>query len=159
MMELSDRERAYGAILRAAFKAEGLPVEWGMAIARQESCFEPATKVLTGGDAALGGSYGLCCMSLDTAKGLGYTGIADGLLDPTTNATLAAKYCRQLCDQFGGDLGNLRDVAAGYNSGKPWAKAPKSTRTVYVPNVMRYAAFYAKAWAYLNESDDGPAAA
>src|SRR5437763_3331070 len=39
-----------------------------------------------------GGTIGLMQIKLATARGLGYTGTADGLRDPTTNLTYGVKY-------------------------------------------------------------------
>jgi len=33
--------------------------------------------------------------------------------------------------------GDVRDAIAAYNSGRPYAKAPKFTRNVHVPKVLR----------------------
>ena len=38
------------------------------------------------------GNYGLMQIRLGTAKGMGYRGTAEGLLDPDTNMTYAVKY-------------------------------------------------------------------
>jgi soluble lytic murein transglycosylase-like protein len=141
-MTLAERRAQFGPILRAAFVAEGLPGEWGMAIAHQESDFNADAQVLTAGDGRRGGSYGLCQMSLATAKGdLGYTGDGEGLKDPQVNARLAAQYCALLTKRIKSQ--ELRDIAAAYNSGRPFSKAPKVTRTKYVPQVLAYAEQYA----------------
>ena len=42
--------------------------------------------------AAHGGNYGLMQIRLATARGVGYSGEAEGLLDPDTNLTYAVKY-------------------------------------------------------------------
>ena len=125
----------YRGYVEAAFIAHGLPAAWGLAIARQESAFRAGVSVLTGGDGVRGGSYGLMQMSMTTARGLGYAGDAKTLLIPTVNCMLSAKLVAQLRSRYL----NLRDVAAAYNSGKPFDRAPHSTRTHYVPNVQRYA--------------------
>lgn len=130
----------YALILVIAFQNEGLPPEWGLAIARQESNFTPKALNMSAGDATRGGSWGLCQMSLTTARALGYVGTAQGLTDPKLNAALAAKLCKELVTRF--KTVNLADVAAGYNSGKTFAKAPISTRTVYVPRVLKFSEQY-----------------
>lgn len=127
-------------ILVIAFQNERLPPEWGLAIARQESNFKPAALNMSRGDATRGGSWGLCQMSLLTARGLGYVGDAQQLTDPKTNAALAAKLCSELVFRF--KTNNLADIAAGYNSGKRLKDAPVSTRTVYVPRVVKFAEEY-----------------
>jgi soluble lytic murein transglycosylase-like protein len=140
MSALVNRENLYGPILVAAFVSEGLPPEWGMAIARQESGFDPAAYVNTGGDAVRGGSRGLCQMSWLTAKGLGFLGQPEELFQPRVNADLAARLCKQLVRQF--KTNDLRDIASGYNSGKPFARAPQPTQTVYAPRVVTFAMAY-----------------
>src|SRR6476469_1397219 len=93
-MKFEQREALYLPILATAFKNHGLAPEFGVAIARQESSFDPTVRVMTGGDLALGGSYGLCCMGLSTAHALGHHDITpEQLLDPAINASLAAELC------------------------------------------------------------------
>ena len=130
----------YQLILVVAFHNVGLPPEWGLAIARQESNFAPKALNMSVADSTRGGSWGLCQMSLLTARGLGYVGTAAGLTDPQVNADLAARLCRELVTRF--KTTSLADVAAGYNSGRTFAKAPASTRTVYVPRVLKFAQDY-----------------
>lgn len=140
-MTLEERAVIYGPIIRRAFEAEGLPGAWGMAIACQESGFQPRAEVSTGGDARRGGSFGICQMSLATAQGdLGYLGGGEGLKDPLVNAQLAARYVKILIQRH--KTNDLRDIAAAYNSGRPYATAPKSTRGQYVPRVLAYAQRY-----------------
>ncbi len=142
-MNRTQREAVYGPIIRKAFEAEGLPAHWGMALARHESDFKPDAQVLNGGDARRGGSFGLCQMSLKTAQGeLGYLGSGEGLKDPELNAKYAAQYFKILMQRFHTD--DLKDLAAAYNSGRVFAKAPPSTRTKYVPLVLAFANHYAK---------------
>lgn len=95
--------------------------------------------VLTGGDGLRGGAYGLCQVTLKTAKGLGFVGPVELLLKPEVNADLAAKLVAQLHKRYT----QLADVAAAYNSGKPYAKAPQVTRERYVPAVLEFAEGFA----------------
>ena len=57
-----------------------------------------------------GGTMGLMQIKLATARGLGYTGSAEGLLDPNTNLTYAVKYLAGAYRTAGGDA----DLAVGY---------------------------------------------
>lgn len=140
-MNLAQREALYGPVVRRAFETEGLPSFWGMALARHESAFVPGAAATIGGDARRGGSFGLCQMSLSTAKSeLGYVGDGEGLKDPQLNCTLAARYIKILMARF--KIDDLPNVAAAYNSGRPLAKAPSGTRTKYVPLVLNYAKQY-----------------
>jgi len=140
-MKRAEREALYGPIIRAAFEAEGLPGHWGMALARHESDFTADAQALAGGDARRGGSFGLCQMSLATARGeLGYSGDAEGLKDPGLNCELAARYFKVIMKRF--KVADLANVAAAYNSGRIYARAPKSTRTKYVPLILQHAKAY-----------------
>ena len=152
MFTLKQREDIYLPVVATAFARQGLAPEFGAAIARQESAFDPSVKVLTGGDAALGGSYGLCCMGLSTARGLGHKDITvEQLLDPAINASLAAELCAANLnhllkvgpDQTYSAVHLYGDLASYYNSGKPMNRAPHITQTNYVPSVLKYMALYA----------------
>jgi soluble lytic murein transglycosylase-like protein len=134
------REALYTVMLARVFAAEGLPPEWGPAIARTETNFMPNAHNGSLGDGLRGGSWGLCQMSYLTALALGFDGAPQDLLDPERNARLAAALCRKNMQSF--RVTDLSDVAALYNSGKRFAQAPASTRTVYVPRVLRFAAVY-----------------
>lgn len=138
----------YGPVVRDAFAAVGLPVEWGMAIAHMETggSFDPSLVKMTGGDGARGGAWGLCQMTLKTAEGLGYDGDGPGLLEPKLNSNLAAKLCVQLQKSLGS---NLHDVAAAYNSGKAWSKAPERAQA-YAGCVVSLAQDYGKVYGYEN---------
>lgn len=121
----------------AACSAYNIPMAWLCAIARQESGFKADARVLTGGDGARGGAYGLCQMTLQTARLVGYTGDAEELSLPDMNCHVAAQLIYQLMNdghRF------FADIASAYNSGKPLKRAPESTRKTYVPNVLKYAA-------------------
>jgi soluble lytic murein transglycosylase-like protein len=124
-------------VVADAFTNAGLPPELGLGIAKHESNFNPNASVVTGGDAARGGSYGLCQMSLKTALSLDRAATIAKLHDPRYNAGLAAKLC--LLNNVRAK-GVIEDVISMYNSGKPFWCAPDSTKTVYVPNVQRYMA-------------------
>lgn len=136
------RMQDVGPTLVAAFRRVGLPGTWGLALARQESDFIPTGVNRSAADARRGFSWGLCQMSLQTAREeLGYSGDGPGLLDPKVNARLAAEYCRKLCDRH--KVTSLMDVASLYNSGRPYTRAPEPTRTSYVPRVVQFAADFA----------------
>ena len=49
------------------------------------------------------GNYGLMQIRLQTARGMGYNGSADGLLDPNTNLTYAVKYLAGALRAAGGN--------------------------------------------------------
>jgi hypothetical protein len=64
--------------------ANGVPEELVRRVIRIESRGNAA--------AVYAGNYGLMQIRLGTARGIGYTGGADGLLDPDTNLTYAVRY-------------------------------------------------------------------
>jgi soluble lytic murein transglycosylase-like protein len=64
------------------------------------------------------GNYGLMQIRLQTARGMGYTGNAAGLLDPNTNMTYAVKY---LAGAYRAAGGNENRAVAYYASGYYYA--------------------------------------
>lgn len=138
-------------VVHDAFVAEGLDPALGLAIAQQESAFNPDASVVTGGDAARGGSYGLGQVSLKTALALDHTATIARLHNPAYNAKLMAQLCRQ--NQRLARTSDVAELASRYNSGKPFHLAPDSTRLIYAPHVLRYYA----AWKTLLSADTVPA--
>ena len=62
-----------------------------------------------------GGTIGLMQIKLATAKGVGYTGDADGLRDPETNLTYGVRYLAGAYRAAGGDYDRaIRYFAGGY---------------------------------------------
>src|SRR4051794_919928 len=64
--------------------ANGVPLSLAHRVIMRESRYNPR--------AVSKGNYGIMQIRLGTARGLGYTGSAAGLLDPNTNMTYAMKY-------------------------------------------------------------------
>ena len=61
------------------------------------------------------GNYGIMQIRLGTARGLGYTGTAAGLLDPNTNMTYAVKYLAGAYKVAGGNESRAVSLyASGY---------------------------------------------
>lgn len=135
LLRASAREKAVWPLALRKAREFGIPASWIMAISRQESSHDPSARAKDPRDLARGGSFGLMQMSLATARGLGFTGAPEQLLDPETNVHWGAKLLAQLAARFGADI---RDVASGYNSGKPLASAPLTTREEYVPRVVKF---------------------
>ena len=79
-----------------------------------------------------GGTLGLMQIKLATARGLGYTGTADGLLDPNTNMTYAVKYLAGAYRTAGGNA----DRAVGYYASGYYyaAKRQRFSARVAKPN-------------------------
>lgn len=74
----------YQAMVASHAAANGIPVELVHRVIMRESRYNPR--------AIHAGNYGMMQIKLQTARGLGYTGTAQGLLDPETNLTYAVKY-------------------------------------------------------------------
>lgn len=96
----------YDALLARHAAANGLPVELLRRLMMKES----------GGRAHVvsAGNYGLMQIRHGTARGLGYTGSAAGLLDPETNMTYAARY---LAGAYRAAGGNHERAIAYYQRG------------------------------------------
>lgn len=135
LLTYGGRLKRYRPLIEAAFMSKHLPVHWGLSIAKQESGFRPWARNDIGGDRRRGGAWGLFQMTLETAQGLGYRGDGPGLLDPVLNADYAARFIAELRNKWH----NLQDVAAAYNSGKPYPLAPATTRLTYCPRVVQFA--------------------
>jgi soluble lytic murein transglycosylase-like protein len=76
---------AYDTLVATHAGANGLPVALVHRVIVRESRYQPR---LIG----RGGAIGLMQIKLATARGLGYTGDAEGLRDPNTNLTYGVKY-------------------------------------------------------------------
>jgi len=72
------------ALISSQAAANGLPEDLVRRVIRRESGGNP--RVVSAGN------YGLMQIKLATARSMGYTGDATGLLDPSTNMTYAVKY-------------------------------------------------------------------
>src|SRR5262249_25303171 len=78
-----------------------------------------------------GGTLGLMQIKLATARGLGYTGTADGLLDPNTNLTYAVKYLAGAYRTAGGNADRAVGYYASgyYYAAKRQQLSPRATKT------------------------------
>ncbi|WP_438275242.1 transglycosylase SLT domain-containing protein, partial [Nitrobacter sp.] len=95
----------YESMVTAHAQANGVPVELVHRVIVRESRYNPR--------AVHRGNYGMMQIKLATARGLGYTGTAEGLLDPETNLTYAVKY---LAGAYRAAHGN-HDRAVAYYAG------------------------------------------
>ncbi|MBN9456066.1 MAG: lytic transglycosylase domain-containing protein [Bosea sp.] len=75
--------------------ANGVPFSLADAVVRIESRYNPR--------ASHAGNYGLMQIRHQTARGLGYSGSASGLLDAETNARYGMKYLAMAYKMAGGD--------------------------------------------------------
>lgn len=83
------------AIVARHAAANGVPFSLADAIVRVESRYNPR--------ASHAGNYGLMQIRHQTARGMGYSGGAGGLLDAETNARYGMKYLAQAYKLAGGD--------------------------------------------------------
>src|SRR5579871_4942319 len=88
-------------------QANGVPVELVHRVIVRESRYRP-------GLVGRGGAVGMMQIKLATARGLGYTGTAEGLRDPDTNLTYAVKY---LAGAYRAAGGNQNRAVAYYAGG------------------------------------------
>lgn len=98
--------------------ANGVPFSLADAVVRIESRYNPR--------ASSAGNYGLMQIRHQTARGLGYSGSAGGLLDAETNARYAMKYLAQAYRLAGGDT--CRTVMK-YQSGHMATRMSGANRT------------------------------
>jgi soluble lytic murein transglycosylase-like protein len=84
--EAASAQRAqYEALVATHAQANGVPEALVHRVIVRESRYRP-------GLVGRGGTIGMMQIKLATARGLGYTGTAEGLRDPNTNLTYAVKY-------------------------------------------------------------------
>ena len=101
-------ESDYAEMVAAHARANGVPEALVHRVIMRESRYQPA---LVG----RGGTIGLMQIKLATARGLGYTGDANGLRDPDTNLTYAVKYLAGAYRAANGDHDRaVRYFAGGY---------------------------------------------
>jgi len=101
----------YEALVATHAQANGVPEALVHRVIVRESRYQPH---LIG----RGGTIGLMQIKLATARGLGYTGTAEGLRDPNTNLTYAVKY---LAGAYRAANGDHNRAVAYYASGYYYA--------------------------------------
>jgi soluble lytic murein transglycosylase-like protein len=98
----------YDALVATHAQANGVPEALVHRVIVRESRYQPR---LVG----RGGTIGLMQIKLATARGLGYTGSAEGLRDPDTNLTYAVKYLAGAYRAANGDHNRaMHYYASGY---------------------------------------------
>jgi soluble lytic murein transglycosylase-like protein len=107
----------YEAMVATHAQANGVPAELVHRVIVRESRYRPH---LVG----RGGTIGMMQIKLATARGLGYTGTAEGLLDPETNLTYAVRY---LAGAYQAAHGN-HDRAVAYYAGGYYYVAKRQRR-------------------------------
>ena len=144
----STRQHKYGPIIAEAFAAAGLPIALGLSLAHHESHFDKKACSAAKGDLGRGGAYGVCQVTLMTARALGFKGTVDDLYDPAINADVASEICAGNAQRTKQVLGSddwVKDMASLYNSGKILKDAPAFTVHYYVPPVLELYHRYDKA--------------
>jgi soluble lytic murein transglycosylase-like protein len=100
--------RAYESLIASHASSNGVPAELVHRIVMRESRYR-ANAV------GRGGASGLMQIKLATARGMGYTGSAAGLLDPETNLTYGVRYLAGAYRAAGGNHGRaIGYYASGY---------------------------------------------
>jgi soluble lytic murein transglycosylase-like protein len=107
----SAQRAQYDALVASHAQANGVPEALVHRVIVRESRYQPH---LIG----RGGTIGLMQIKLATARGLGYTGTAEGLRDPDTNLTYAVKY---LAGAYRAANGDHNRAVAYYASGYYYA--------------------------------------
>jgi len=107
--QIAQAQRAeYDALVATHAMANGVPEALVHRVIVRESRYQPR---LVG----RGGAIGLMQIKLATARGLGYTGDAEGLRDPNTNLTYAVKYLAGAYRAANGDHNRaVHYYASGY---------------------------------------------
>jgi soluble lytic murein transglycosylase-like protein len=98
---------AYAAMVQRHAAANGIPASLVHRVIMRESRYNPR--------AVSKGNYGIMQIRLGTARAMGYTGSAAGLLDPEVNMTYAVKYLAGAYKVSGGsESGAVANYARGY---------------------------------------------
>src|ERR1700754_2561926 len=103
----SAQRSSYEAMAASHAAANGIPVSLVHRVIMRESRYNP--------HAVSKGNYGMMQIRLGTARAMGYTGSAAGLLDPEVNMTYAVKYLAGAYKVAGGsESGAVANYARGY---------------------------------------------
>jgi soluble lytic murein transglycosylase-like protein len=116
----------YDEMVARHAQANGVPVELVHRVIVRESRYRP-------GLVGRGGAIGMMQIKLATARGLGYTGTAEGLRDPETNLTYAVKYLAGAYRAANGD----HDRTVGYYAGGYYYVAKRQRRETQVLEQVR----------------------
>jgi soluble lytic murein transglycosylase-like protein len=107
---VSPNQTQYAALVSAHARANGVPESLVHRVIMRESRYNPR--------AVSRGNYGIMQIRLGTARAMGYTGSAAGLLDPNTNMTYAVRY---LAGAYRAAGGNHSRAVAYYAGGYYYA--------------------------------------
>ena len=117
--------RAYDGLVARHAAANGLPESLVRRVIVRESRYNPR--------AVSKGNYGMMQIRLGTARAMGYTGSAAGLLDADTNMTYAVKYLAGAYRAAGGNHDRaVSNYARGYyHSAKAQGFSPYAQQSSY----------------------------
>ena len=105
--EAAPGQGAYSEMVQRHAAANGIPASLVHRVIMRESRYNPR--------AVSKGNYGMMQIRLGTARAMGYTGGAAGLLDPEVNMTYAVKYLAGAYKVAGGSEGGaVSNYARGY---------------------------------------------
>ncbi|MBO1039713.1 lytic transglycosylase domain-containing protein [Brucella pituitosa] len=121
--------KGYSQIINRYAATYGVSSSLAHAVVRHESNFQPNVR-------GAAGEIGLMQIKLSTARGLGYTGSAKGLYEPSTNIQFGMKYLAQ-AQKLGG--GSTCGTILKYNAGHG-AKRMNPTSAKYCSSVKSYMA-------------------
>jgi soluble lytic murein transglycosylase-like protein len=117
--DASPGQGAYAEMVARHAAANGVPVSLVHRVIMRESRYNPR--------AVSKGNYGMMQIRLGTARAMGYTGTASGLLDPEVNMTYAVKYLAGAYQVAGGSEGGaVANYARGY-----YHQAKRQNRSPY----------------------------
>ncbi len=117
----------YSTIINKYAAAYGVSSSLAHAVVRHESNFQPNVR-------GRAGEIGLMQIKLSTARGLGYTGTAQGLYNPSTNIQFGMKYLA-MAKKLGG--GSTCGTILKYNAGHG-ATRMNPTSAKYCSSVQAY---------------------
>lgn len=120
-------ERPYSKLIEQYAKNYGVPTALAHAVVRHESNYRPNVR-------GKAGEIGLMQIKLTTARGLGYSGSAKGLYEPSTNIQYGMKYLA-MAHKLGG--GSTCGTILKYNAGHG-AKRMNPTSANYCNKVKAY---------------------
>jgi len=102
---------SYSGLVAQHASANGVPASLVHRVIMRESRYNPR--------AVSRGNYGMMQIRLGTARAMGYTGSAAGLLDPNTNMTYAVKYLAGAYRAAGGNESRAVSLyARGYHASR-----------------------------------------
>jgi soluble lytic murein transglycosylase-like protein len=105
--DASPGQGGYAEMVARHAAANGVPVSLVHRVIMRESRYNPR--------AVSKGNYGIMQIRLGTARAMGYSGTASGLLDPEVNMTYAVKYLAGAYQTAGGSEGGaVANYARGY---------------------------------------------